>query len=143
MDEVQDFVGVRVLPRRRAGEQGSRQHNTLLWAPPPPPESNLNPPSGECLDGSCRNGEGKFEWDRVTCTKVAGMPSFGHMARASTCGTMGNHMMEIGYTGSRRAKVTLCDCGVLSKDGTFHPHTSSLLISLSFSLSFVSLLINH
>jgi len=62
MDEVQDFVGVRVLPRRRAGEQGSRQHNTLLWAPPPPPESNLNPPSGECLDGSCRNGEGKFEW---------------------------------------------------------------------------------
>ena len=26
----------------------------ILWAPPPPPESDLNPPSGECLEGMCK-----------------------------------------------------------------------------------------
>jgi hypothetical protein len=29
---------------------------TLLWAAPPPPDSNLNPPSGECIEGVCKVG---------------------------------------------------------------------------------------
>ena len=33
----------------------------ILWAPPPP-ESNLNPPSGECVEGKCKSGHGKFIW---------------------------------------------------------------------------------
>ena len=34
----------------------------ILWAPPPPPESDLNPSSGECVQGVCKNGVGKWVW---------------------------------------------------------------------------------
>jgi len=130
---------LRYWTRSKAQDSATRYYGR----PRPHPKVISTPRAASASTARAGTAKASLSGDQVTCTKVAGMPSFGHMARASTCGTTGNHMMEIGYMGSRRAKVRLCDCGLLSKDEKFHPHTSFLSISLSIFLSFVSLLINH
>ena len=55
-------VRVRAAAPPRALQPALEPGRSVLWAPPPPPESDLNPPSGECVDGVCRDGVGKFIW---------------------------------------------------------------------------------
>ena len=55
-------VRVRAAAPPRALQPAMEPGRSVLWAPPPPPESDLNPPSGACVDGVCRDGVGKFIW---------------------------------------------------------------------------------
>ena len=58
-----------LLPARAAAQPYSYiTGNTILWAPPPPPESDLNPPSGECIDGACKVFTCNMSYFVIGCT---------------------------------------------------------------------------